>query len=244
MNRIALALACCSLLSVAAQAQETTPPATAGEYKTNTEKVSYGIGWNIGSNLVSQDLGVDFELVKKGFADALAKADQKVSDEDIQAAMVAFQEELQKKMVAKREADAAKNAKDGPEFLAKNGKRPEVKTTESGLQYEVLKAGDGASPKATDTVTAHYHGTLLDGTVFDSSVDRGEPLSIPVNRVIPGWTEALQLMKVGDKWKLFIPAELAYGEHGSGPTIGPNAALIFEVELLSIPENSLVPPPQ
>ncbi len=119
-------------------------------------------------------------------------------------------------------------------FLAANAKKDGVKTTASGLQYKVIKSGTGKSPKATDTVKVHYHGTLIDGTVFDSSVERGEPVSFPVNGVIPGWTEALQLMKEGDKWQLFIPSKLAYGERGAGAKIGPNATLIFEVELLAV----------
>ena len=124
--------------------------------------------------------------------------------------------------------------KEGQVFLEKNGAREEVTTTASGLQYEVLKAGDGPSPAETDEVTVHYHGTLINGKVFDSSVERGQPASFPVNRVIAGWVEALQLMKVGDKWKLFIPSDLAYGPRGAGNDIGPNATLIFEVELLGI----------
>jgi FKBP-type peptidyl-prolyl cis-trans isomerase FklB len=122
----------------------------------------------------------------------------------------------------------------GEAFLAENAKKEGVKTTASGLQYKVIKSGTGESPKSTDTVKVHYHGTLIDGTVFDSSVQRGEPISFPVTGVIPGWVEALQLMKVGDKWQLFIPARLAYGERSPSPVIGPNSTLIFEVELLSI----------
>lgn len=123
---------------------------------------------------------------------------------------------------------------DGAAFLAQNGQREEVVTLPSGLQYEVLAEGDGASPGPTSTVTTHYHGTLIDGTVFDSSVQRGQPASFPVNRVIAGWTEALQLMQVGDKWRLFLPPELAYGDRGAGGAIGPGATLIFEVELLDV----------
>jgi FKBP-type peptidyl-prolyl cis-trans isomerase FklB len=124
--------------------------------------------------------------------------------------------------------------KDGETFLAENGKKEGVKTLASGLQYKVVKAGTGKTPKATDTVKVHYNGTLVDGTVFDSSIQRGEPASFPVNQVIAGWTEALQLMKEGDKWQLYIPAKLAYGEQGAGGKIGPNSTLIFDVELLSI----------
>ena len=141
-------------------------------------------------------------------------------------------------MVAKQQKDMAeagvKNAAEGEKFLADNAKREGVKTTASGLQYEIIKAGEGAKPTANDTVTVHYHGTLINGKVFDSSVDRKEPATFPVGGVIPGWVEALQLMPLGSKWKLFIPAKLAYAERGAGPEIGPGSALIFEVELLKI----------
>jgi FKBP-type peptidyl-prolyl cis-trans isomerase len=138
------------------------------------------------------------------------------------------------KMQAKHKAAGDKNLKEGDDFLTANGKKEGVKTLPSGLQYKVIKSGTGRSPKATDTVKVHYNGTLTDGTVFDSSVQRGEPATFPVNQVIPGWTEALQLMKEGDKWQLYIPSKLAYGEQGAGGKIGPNSALIFDVELLSI----------
>jgi FKBP-type peptidyl-prolyl cis-trans isomerase len=138
-------------------------------------------------------------------------------------------------VLAKNKSAGDKNKKEGEAYLAANAKKPGVKTTESGLQYKVLKAGDGATPKKTDTVRVHYHGTLTDGTVFDSSVERKQPAEFPVNRVIPGWTEALQLMKVGDKWQVTIPSDLAYGEQGTpGGPIGPNSVLVFEVELLDI----------
>ena len=138
------------------------------------------------------------------------------------------------KLASMKSQQAAENLKAGEAFLAENKKRPEVVALPSGLQYEILEAGTGPSPKNFHNVTCHYHGTLIDGTVFDSSVDRGEPISFPVDGVIPGWTEALQLMKEGDKWKIFIPSNLAYGEHGAGEKIAPNSTLVFEVELLSI----------
>jgi FKBP-type peptidyl-prolyl cis-trans isomerase FklB len=137
-------------------------------------------------------------------------------------------------MQAKEAEAGAKNIKAGEAFLAENAKKDGVKTTASGLQYKVVKSGSGKTPGLNDTVKVHYHGTLIDGTVFDSSVDRGEPVTFPVNGVIPGWTEALQLMKVGDKWQLVIPAKLAYGENGAGGKIGPNSVLQFDVELLAI----------
>jgi FKBP-type peptidyl-prolyl cis-trans isomerase len=160
--------------------------------------------------------------------------------DEMREAMVQFQTDLQK-LQEKRERELSeKNAKEGKEFLAKNAKQKGVRITKSGLQYKVLKEGPkgGKSPKATDTVVTHYTGRLLDGTVFDSSMDRGHPASFPVGQVIKGWTEALQLMKPGDKWELYIPAELAYGEMGAGGRIPPNAVLIFELELLSIQEGA------
>jgi FKBP-type peptidyl-prolyl cis-trans isomerase len=181
----------------------------------------------------------------KGLTTGLKGEKPEVSEERLKAAIAALQTQLQEQAEAREEArfklleekrteQAEANKKEGAEFLAKNKDAEGVKTTKSGLQYKVLKAGKGAvSPKATDTVKTHYKGTLIDGTEFDSSLD-GEPVSFPVNGVIKGWTEALQLMKVGDKYQLFIPSELAYGARGQGRDIGPNAVLIFEVELLGI----------
>jgi len=212
------------------------------ELKTLKQKVSYGIGLNIGRNMKEQGVEIDTLLLIQGVRDALSGAKPQLTDAELQAAMTAFQRDLERKQAMKRiekdpklKAAAEKNLKDGQAFLAKNAKVKGVKTTPSGLQYQVLKAGKGPSPKATDRVTTHYHGTLIDGTVFDSSVDRKQPATFGVNRVIAGWTEALQLMKVGSKWKLFIPSDLAYGltPRPGGP-IGPNAVLVFEVELLSI----------
>jgi FKBP-type peptidyl-prolyl cis-trans isomerase len=194
------------------------------------DKVSYFIGTNIGGQFKSQGINVEFTAFQEGIQDAMAGKEPKYSREELMAAMQAFQDQMQ--VEAARKAEAAKA--DGEKFLADNGKREGVITTASGLQYEVIKAGTGAKPAATDKVKVHYHGTLLDGKVFDSSVDRGEPVEFPVQGVIKGWVEALQLMPVGSKWKLFIPSELAYGKQGAGGDIGPDAALIFEVELLDI----------
>ena len=193
-------------------------------------KISYGIGTNIGTDLANN---VDFELDQAaliaGLQDALSGADLRVPQADLQTA---FQE------MAQRQRDAAmvkvrENRAIAQKFLEDNSARAEVTATDSGLQYEVLATGDGAKPTTTNTVRVHYHGTLIDGTVFDSSVDRGEPIEFPVTGVIPGWTEALQLMSVGDKWKLFIPPALGYGDRGQGK-IPPGAALVFEVELLEV----------
>jgi FKBP-type peptidyl-prolyl cis-trans isomerase FklB len=198
--------------------------------KNQKEKVSYSIGLNIGKNLGSdlkrQSIDVDPNLVAKGIQDALSGANPLLSSEEIQETMVAFQKEMSEKQKKRGEA-----------FLAENKKKEGVKTLPSGLQYKVVKAGSGKKPKSNDTVTVHYRGTLIDGTEFDSSLRRGKPATFPVSGVIPGWTEGLQLMEEGAKWQLFIPPNLAYGERGAGGLIGPNATLIFDVELISIEEN-------
>ena len=169
-------------------------------------------------------------MLARGIIDALTGAKPALNDTQAMAAMQKFEQGMQAK--AKEKGDQAKAAGDG--FLAANAKKPGVKVLPSGLQYKVLKTGTGASPKATDTVKVHYHGTLTNGEKFDSSVERGEPAEFPVNRVIPGWTEALQLMKPGDKWQLVIPSDLAYGPQGRPPVIPPNSVLLFDVELLEV----------
>jgi FKBP-type peptidyl-prolyl cis-trans isomerase FklB len=196
--------------------------------KNQKEKVSYIIGMNIGSNFKRQLIDIDPNIVVKGIQDALTGAKSLLTDQEIQETMVAFQKELMEKQ-----------KKQGEAFLAENKKKEGVKTLPSGLQYKVIKAGAGKKPKADDIVTANYRGTLIDGTEFDSSYKRGQPATFPVSGgMIPGWTEALQLMEVGAKWQLFIPSNLAYGERGAGGIIGPNATLIFEVELVSIKEKA------
>lgn len=204
------------------------------EISTTLDKVSYGIGQNFGKNLTRDELGLNEELLILGIREALAGKKSRLSEEEINEAMQEFLAEFEAKQAERQKAREEANKKDGEAFLAENSKKKGIKTLKSGLQYEVLEAGDGPSPKKTDTVKTHYHGTLIDGTVFDSSVDRGEPATFGVGQVIKGWTEALQLMKVGDKWRIFVPSDLAYGSRGAGQTIGPNAALIFEIELLGI----------
>lgn len=198
--------------------------------KNQKEKVSYSIGLNLGRNLGSdlkrQSIDIDPNIVAKGILDALSGANPLLSNEQIQETMVAFQKEMSEKEKQRGEA-----------FLAENKKKEGVKALPSGLQYKVVKAGSGKKPKSNDTVTVHYRGTLMDGTEFDSSFRRGKPATFPVSGVIPGWTEALQLMEEGAKWQIFIPPNLAYGERGAGGLIGPNATLIFDVELISIQEN-------
>jgi len=204
--------------------------------KTQKDKISYIIGRDMGSNLKNQSVDIDTDIFMKGFKDALSGNKSALSDDEIQAVKTAYKEERMKKHEEEVKKVTEQNKKDGEAFLAENKKKEGVVTLPSGLQYKVIKEGDGQTPKETDTVTVNYKGTLLDGTEFDSSYKRNEPATFPVNGVIPGWQEALKLMKVGSKWQLFVPAGLAYGEKGAGNTIGPNATLIFEVELLSIAE--------
>jgi FKBP-type peptidyl-prolyl cis-trans isomerase FklB len=203
------------------------------DLKDPKQRVSYSIGADIGNNFKRQELDLDPKALAAGLADALA-GKTALTEAEMRAALNDFRKDMMEKMQAKQKSAGEKNLKDGEAFLAANAKKEGVKVLPSGLQYKVLKSGNGKTPKATDTVKTHYHGTLIDGTVFDSSVERGEPHTFPVNGVIAGWTEALQLMKEGDKWQLYVPAKLAYGDRGAGAKIGPNSALIFDVELISI----------
>ncbi|MBJ59320.1 MAG: peptidylprolyl isomerase [Flavobacteriales bacterium] len=200
----------------------------AQNFNTEMEKVSYSLGVNVAKSVKNQGLtSIDSDAIAQAFTDVFEGNDLKISEQESNVILQDFFGKLAKK------AQSA-NVEAGQKFLSENAKRNGVVTTNTGLQYEVLVEGTGDSPKENDKVTVHYHGTLIDGTVFDSSVDRGKPATFPVNGVIPGWVEALQLMNQGAKYKLFIPSELAYGERGAGGSIGPNATLIFEVELISI----------
>lgn len=203
------------------------------DLKDPKQKASYAIGVDIGNNFKRQNLEVDPKALAAGFADAYA-GKPALSEAELRQVMDEFRKEMMEKMQATAKSAGEKNLKEGEAFLAANAKKEGVKVLESGLQYKVIKAGAGKTPKLTDRVKTHYHGTLLDGSVFDSSVERNEPATFGVNQVIPGWTEALQLMKEGDKWQLFIPSKLAYGERQAGPKITPNSTLIFEIELLSV----------
>jgi len=192
------------------------------------EKVSYALGLSLGNNLKNSGIdSLDYAKLAKGIEDIL---EQKTPEMDVQEAQAIISEFFQ----ALQEKASEATINEGKAFLAENGKRAEVITLESGLQYEVLTAGTGETPKASDKVKVHYHGTLINGTVFDSSVSRGEPATFGVTQVISGWVEALQLMPVGSKWKLYIPSNLAYGAQGAGQQIGPHTTLVFEVELLDI----------
>ena len=194
--------------------------------ETDTQKASYAAGFRFGSSLQRDASDLDADAIQKGFLDGFQKKTPALPEDQQQQAIVNYQQTRMTAAVSKN-ADAAKK------FFAENGKKTGVTTLPDGLQYEVIKSGKGESPKKTDRVKVHYHGTLLNGTVFDSSVQRGEPATFQVGEVIQGWVEALQKMKVGDKWKLYIPADLAYGNRGMGP-IEPGSALVFEVELLEI----------
>ena len=203
------------------------------KYETIEERVSYGIGHQMGDQLSSNPIeGLSIDAVLAGLADSLNGAPGAVEHSALQEAF----NEMHKRMQAQEAERAKELSAEGEKFLAENARRDEVTVTESGLQYEVLVAGDesGDKPGQTSTVKTHYHGMLLDGTVFDSSVERGEPIEFPVNGVIAGWTEALQLMTVSSRWKLYIPYNLAYGAQGAGGMIGPYATLVFEVELLAV----------
>lgn len=194
------------------------------------EKISYIIGRDMATNLKKQGIEIEAESFTKGLKEVLAGTASSLSQAEVQEAMMALQQEMSQK----QNAAGAANQEAGERFLEENKSKEGVETLPSGLQYIVLKEGTGKSPSATDTVTTHYHGTLIDGTTFDSSYERGQPATFPVNGVIAGWTEALQKMKEGAKWRLFIPANLAYGAQGAGDVIGPNSTLIFDVELLQV----------
>ncbi|GIX36683.1 MAG: hypothetical protein KatS3mg126_2462 [Lysobacteraceae bacterium] len=202
--------------------------------QTEKEKLSYVVGSQIGGSLKPIEGEIDLDLVVEAMREAVAGKEPRLSQEQAMEVQRAFAEKMQARQAERMKELAAKNKAEGEAFLAKNKDAPGVKTTASGLQYLVVKQGDGPKPTATDTVKVHYVGTLLDGTKFDSSVDRGQPAQFALNAVIPGWTEALQLMPVGSKYTLWIPPELAYGDRGTPGPIGPNQTLKFEVELLDI----------
>jgi FKBP-type peptidyl-prolyl cis-trans isomerase FklB len=251
---LAAALLACSTLICPAQTQSTPPatkttpkkPGTATTSKTAPsarataplttpkDKLSYSIGTDIGKKLKAQSIDVDPAVVSRGIKDAFTGAKPAMTDEEMKSSLTGLQTQMREKQMAAIKELAEKNKKEGEAFLAANKSKEGVVALPSGLQYKILKAGDGKKPAASDTVVCNYKGTLIDGTEFDSSYKRGEPATFPVSGVIKGWTEALQLMPVGSKWQLFIPSEMAYGERGAGGDIAPNSTLIFEVELLSI----------
>jgi FKBP-type peptidyl-prolyl cis-trans isomerase FklB len=206
--------------------------------KEQKDKISYSIGMNIGNNLKKQSIDVNPDALVSGIKDAISGGKALMTEQEVNDTLMAFQKEMAAKQAERLKELGEKNKKEGEAFLADNKKKEGVITLPSGLQYKIIKEGTGETPKLTDTVTTNYRGTLIDGTEFDSSYRREQPATFPIKGVIAGWTEALQLMKVGSKWQVFIPSNLAYGERGAGRDIGPNATLIFEVELLSIKEGT------
>src|SRR5699024_7762574 len=227
LHRLAASVAVLSLVLAGCDNQA----AVSSELKTPAQKASYGIGLSMGKNLSQEGMDdLDSQAVALGIEDALSDTEQRLSDDELMEAFSFLQARAQERMNALND----EVAKAGADFLAENAKREGVITTESGLQYEVLTAAEGAQPKVSDVVSVHYTGTLLDGSVFDSSVERGESVEFPVGGVIPGWVEGLQLMSVGEKYKFYIPSELAYGPQSPTPAIPANSALVFEVELLGI----------
>lgn len=210
--------------------------------KTQKDKFSYSLGMKMGENLHRQSVPVDPAILARGLRDALAGGKTLLTDEEAQAALSEVQDDLRKKQQEKMQEAGAANKKEGEAFLTANKAKEGVIALPSGLQYKILKQGTGPKPTASDTVVCNYQGTLIDGKEFDSSYKRGQPATFPVSGVIKGWTEALQLMPVGSKWQLFIPADLAYGDRGPSPEIGPDSTLVFEVELLSIADKTKAAP--
>jgi FKBP-type peptidyl-prolyl cis-trans isomerase len=213
-----------SLLSASAQDEEST---------IDMQKVSYAMGMDLGSMLKQQDIGISADEFSKGMKEAMAGT-ATMEREEARTVLQSFEQQMRAKAEAKQKEAGSTNAAEGGAFLEANKAKDGINVTESGLQYSVEKEGEGDTPSPTSEVTVHYTGKLLDGTVFDSSVERGQPATFTLNRVIPGWTEGLQLMKPGAKYTFYIPSELAYGDRGAPPRIAPNATLIFDVELISI----------
>lgn len=227
LSRTALALATAVAFTAAPAIAQDKP-------QTEKDKVSYVVGMQVGQSLSQIKDEIDLDVVFGAIRSTLAGQEPALSEEEAMQVQQAFAQKLQAKRAAEMQERATTNKAEGEAFLAANKSKPGVKSTDSGLQYQVIEAGNGPKPSATDTVKVHYTGTLLDGTKFDSSVDRGQPAQFALNAVIPGWTEALQLMPVGSKYRLWIPSDLGYGDRGTPGPIGPNQTLVFEVELLEI----------
>ena len=228
----------------AAPAQSTAgqAPAQAPAFKTQKEKVSYAIGMEMGKGVKVQGIEVDATIMMQGLKDALSGGKPQMSEEELRQVMTALQQEIRQKQMQAQQAAATENKTKGDAFLAENAKKDGIVALPDGLQYKILTAGQGKKPAETDTVLCNYKGTFVDGTEFDSSAKAGKPVPFEVKNVIPGFREVLQLMPVGSKWQVFVPSNLAYGERGAGGVIGPNATLIFEVELVSIQETPPAPP--
>lgn len=253
MKQVIAVLACallCPLVTYGAQAgggqnepnhkasqQQTSQNDSAGGFASPGEKRSYALGMDIGNSLKSMPMDVDLDQLTQGIRDVVEKRKTKLDQKQLQTVMQGIASDMEAAQKHEQKQRAAENLKKGRKFLAENKQKDGVKMLDDGLQYKVIKKGDGPRPRANDSVTVHYTGKLIDGTVFDSSEKRGKPVTFPVDAVIPGWTEALQMMHVGGEYKLFIPPDLAYGKRGAGAQIGPNETLIFDVKLLSIDRN-------
>lgn len=228
------AAAAISLTAACAKKEGDAGATAAGDLNTDAQKFGYAIGIDLGKSLQPVKDDVDIASLKAGLDDAVGGATPKMDDAAREQIKITVAKKLQEKQVADREKQSEKAKAEGEKFLAENAKKAGVKTTASGLQYEVLTEGKGEHPKATDTVTVHYKGTLLNNEEFDSSYSRNQPVTFPLANVIPGWTEGVQLMTPGAKYKFYIPSALGYGERGAGVKIGPNETLVFEVELISV----------
>nr|WP_288356832.1 FKBP-type peptidyl-prolyl cis-trans isomerase [uncultured Pseudomonas sp.] len=229
-HRLAAAIALVGLVLAGCDSQTSDV-----KLETPAQKASYGIGLNMGKSLAQEGMDdLDSKAVAQGIEDAIGKKEQRLKDDELIEAFASLQKRAEERMTKMNEEAAAA----GKKFLEENGKRDGVTTTASGLQYEIVKKADGPQPKADDVVTVHYEGKLTDGTVFDSSIERGTPIDLPVGGVIPGWVEGLQLMHVGEKIKLYIPAELAYGAQSPSPAIPANSVLVFDLELLGIKDQN------
>jgi FKBP-type peptidyl-prolyl cis-trans isomerase FklB len=243
MKKVLILLAVASFFASSCETPKPVPKKeiAKADLKTEDDKVSYSVGFSMGSSFKEEELKMNLEILKKGIEDGFTGSKQILDEEEMKKTMMAFREEMRAKKQAEymkrmeeRKKQGEENKEKGKAFLEENKTKEGIVTLDSGLQYTILEKGTGASPKATDTVKCQYKGTTIDGKEFDSSYKRGQPATFAVNRVIKGWTEGLQLMKEGGKWQFFIPSDLAYGERGAGENIGPNEVLIFEVELLEI----------
>ncbi len=227
-------VALAALIGVSLVACDQTTESTEMSLESQDQRISYGIALNMGRRMQAEGVPLDADAFAQGIRDAVSGAEAKMTDEEINAEMMAMQEQMQAEQEAEMQAAASANIEAGKAYLADNATAEGVQITDSGLQYRVIKEGDGAQPTAADSVEVHYEGRLINGNVFDSSYSRGQPVTFGVTQVIPGWTEALQLMKEGAEYELTIPSELAYGAGGAGGAIGPNEVLVFKVELLSV----------
>ncbi len=222
------------LLAVQVSAEEVQTTKANDTLTTKQDKISYIFGHNIGKNMSQQGIEINMDALSQGMKDGFSNGESKINIEEMTNLMQDFRKEMTVKKAEKKKLESTQNSKEGKEFLAENAKKDGIVVLPSGLQYKVMTSGTGNIPKADDKVKTNYRGNLINGTEFDSSYKRNKPTTFPVNGVIAGWTEALQLMKEGSKWQLFVPSKLAYGERGAGSQIGPNATLIFEIELIEI----------